>query len=98
MIKLGNQPTVVLLLGFDCDRPRDAFIISKEGSEMAERKSNSIIQISNVLNELKLPRTFFVCIAKIIKKFFQDWKMNTFSTFKNVFSSFNYEFFISYSI
>ena len=61
MIKLGNQPTVVLLLGFDCDRPRDAFIISKEGSEMAERKSNSIIQISNVLNELKLPRTFFVC-------------------------------------
>ena len=61
MIKLGNQPNVVLLLGFDCDRPRDAFIYSKEGSEMAERKLNSITQISNVLNELKLPRTFFVC-------------------------------------
>ena len=60
MIKLGNQPNVVLLLGFDCDRPRDAFIYSKEGSEMAERKLNSITQISNVLNELKLPRTFFV--------------------------------------
>ena len=61
MVKLGNQPNVVLLLGFDCDRPRDAFIYSKEGSEMAERKLNSITQISNVLNELKLPRTFFVC-------------------------------------
>ena len=61
MIKLDTDPTVILVMGFDCDRPRDAYIISKEGQEMAERKINSIINISNSLNELKIPRTFFVC-------------------------------------
>ena len=40
MIKLGNQPTVVLSLGFDCDRPRDAFIISKKALKW--QKENQI--------------------------------------------------------
>ena len=61
MTNFIDNSNVVLMLGFDCDRPRDAFIVSKEGSEMAERKINSIQQISNVLNKLKLPRTFFIC-------------------------------------
>ena len=61
MAKLNDRSKVVVMLGFDCDRPRDAFIVSKEGSEMAERKINSIQLISSTLDHLKIPRTFFVC-------------------------------------
>ena len=61
MTKFCDEPNVVVMLGFDCDRPRDAFIISKEGSEMAERKIKSIQQISDTLNQLKISRTFFIC-------------------------------------
>lgn len=60
-MKLNEKSNVVVMLGFDCDRPRDAFIVSKEGNEMAERKINSIHQISNILDNLKIPRTFFIC-------------------------------------
>ena len=61
MLKLDTKPSVILVVGFDCDRPRDAFIISKEGQEMAERKIKSITNISKSLNDLQIPRTFFVC-------------------------------------
>lgn len=50
-----------IMLGFDCDRPRGDFIQTKEGMEMAKRKIQSLKKISSTLEELKIPRTFFVC-------------------------------------
>ena len=49
------------MLGFDCDRPRGKFIKTEEGTNMAKIKLNSLKCISETLEELNIPRTFFVC-------------------------------------
>ena len=49
------------MLGFDCDRPRGKFIKTLEGMKMATRKLNSLQNIAHTLEELKIPRTYFVC-------------------------------------
>lgn len=54
-------PNVRVMLGFDNDRPRGAYIASEKGSEMAKRKISSIERISGDLDHLGIPRTFFVC-------------------------------------
>ena len=41
MTNFIDNSNVVLMLGFDCDRPRDAFIISKEGSVQDPNKINN---------------------------------------------------------
>lgn len=56
-----SEPGVRLMLGFDCDRPRGSFIASEAGSEMAERKLQSIVAVSKELDALQIPRTFFLC-------------------------------------
>ena len=57
----NTEPNVRIMLGFDCDRPRNSLIVSQKGLEMAERKINSIELISKDLEKLKIPRTFFIC-------------------------------------
>lgn len=57
----NNEPNVRVMLGFDCDRPRNSLIVSEQGLEMAERKIKSIKLISTSLEKLKIPRTFFIC-------------------------------------
>jgi len=49
------------MLGFDCDRPRGKFIKTEEGAYMAKTKFNSLHRISETLEELEIPRTFFIC-------------------------------------
>ena len=56
-----SKPSIRVMLGFDCDRPRDGFISSEIGKKMAVRKLKSIQDISKVLNEMSIPRTFFIC-------------------------------------
>ncbi len=56
-----SEPNVRVMLGFDCDRPRNSLIVSQKGNEMAERKIKSIKLISKELEKLKIPRTFFIC-------------------------------------
>ena len=56
-----TKPNVRVMLGFDCDRPRNSLIVSEKGLEMAEKKINSIELISKDLEKLKVPRTFFIC-------------------------------------
>ena len=72
MNKMIQENDLVVMLGFDCDRPRGNFIFSKEGTIMAERKFESINKISNSLKKLKIPRTFFICgefLESMSKKF-----------------------------
>jgi methionyl-tRNA formyltransferase len=61
LLSSSTGPNVRIMLGFDCDRPRGALIASIQGSEMAERKISSIERISRDLEELGIPRTFFIC-------------------------------------
>jgi len=56
-----KSPRVRVMIGMDCDRPRGEFITSKEGTTMANRKINSIENISAQLSKLNIPRTFFIC-------------------------------------
>jgi peptidoglycan/xylan/chitin deacetylase (PgdA/CDA1 family) len=60
-ISNNDCPNVRIMLGFDCDRPRGEYVLTEEGSEMADRKINSIEYISKELESLGIPRTFFVC-------------------------------------
>ena len=50
-----------IMLGFDCDRPRGNFINTSDGSKMAVRKIESLQRITETLNSLVIPRTFFIC-------------------------------------
>lgn len=56
-----NDYGLKIMLGFDCDRPRGDFIKTEEGMRMAQRKIKSLQEISKTLQELEIPRTFFVC-------------------------------------
>ena len=56
-----EKPGVRVAIGFDCDRPRDSFVITEEGNGMAQRKMKSIEEISAELSRLGVPRTFFLC-------------------------------------
>lgn len=58
---MKSENELIVMLGFDCDRPRGEFIFSKEGNIMAERKFKSINKISCQLKKLKIPRTYFIC-------------------------------------
>ena len=60
-IKHHKTPSVRVMIGFDCDRPRGSFIASKEGQVMAKRKITSLENISETLEKEKIPRTFFIC-------------------------------------
>jgi len=63
---------LVVMIGFDCDRPRGDFIFTKKGNEMANRKFASIQKISKELESLSIPRTFFICgqfLESMTKKF-----------------------------
>lgn len=76
------SPQIRVLLGFDCDRPRGNFIFSKQGSEMAQIKLNSIQKITRDLDHLLLPRTFFICgqfIESMNKKYGSDVLREAFS-------------------
>ena len=67
-----NKPSVRLMLGFDCDRPRGSFIASEEGAEIAKRKLSAIQGISNSLESLAIPRTYFICgsfLESMVNKF-----------------------------
>ena len=57
-MKVKNQ--LVVMLGFDCDRPRGDYINTEIGAMMANQKMNSIQKISKDLENLKIPRTFFI--------------------------------------
>jgi hypothetical protein len=50
-----------IMLGFDCDRPRGSFINTPDGLKMANRKLMSLQNITETLNSLNIPRTFFIC-------------------------------------
>jgi len=52
---------VNVVIGFDCDRPRDDFFYTSEGQELAKRKLHSLQRLKKVLNHLNLPRTYFIC-------------------------------------
>lgn len=58
---MGDSPSVRVMFGFDCDRPRGSFITTNTGSEMAERKLKSLNNVSKRLEELEIPRTYFIC-------------------------------------
>ena len=75
-------PRVRVMIGMDCDRPRGEFIATKEGSDMAERKINSIEKISSQLHKLDLPRTFSICgsfLESMSLKFGKERMNNAFS-------------------
>lgn len=57
----NNDCGLKIMLGFDCDRPRGDFIKTEKGMSMAQRKIKSLQEISKTLQELEIPRTFFVC-------------------------------------
>ena len=58
---MEKDTSLKIMLGFDCDRPRGKFIKTLEGMKMATRKLNSLQNIAHTLEELKIPRTYFVC-------------------------------------
>jgi len=58
---LNKKNNLKIMVGFDCDRPRGNFILTEEGMKIAKRKRQSLKKISETLEELKIPRTFFVC-------------------------------------
>ncbi len=60
-LKDFEKPNFRVMLGFDCDRPRDGFIASEEGTRMAKQKFESINNISKILSKFSIPRTFFLC-------------------------------------
>ena len=70
-----EEPNVRVMLGFDCDRPRDALIVSKKGEEMARKKLTAIQNISRILSSLSIPRTFFLCghwLQSMVYRFDKD--------------------------
>ena len=76
-----RTPRVRVMIGMDCDRPRGEFIVSKEGSDMAERKMNSIEKISSQLHKLDIPRTFSICgsfLESMSSKFGKERMNNAF--------------------
>ena len=60
-LKNSKKSNLKIMLGFDCDRPRGKFIKTEEGAYMAKSKFNSLHCISETLEELEIPRTFFIC-------------------------------------
>jgi len=69
---VNKKNELVVMIGFDCDRPRGDFILSTEGTIMANRKFESIKNISNEFQDLEIPRTFFICgqfLESMAKKF-----------------------------
>jgi methionyl-tRNA formyltransferase len=70
-----DEANIRVMLGFDCDRPRDALIVSEKGAEMARKKLESIQTISKILSKLSLPRTFFLCghwLQSMVYKYDRD--------------------------
>jgi hypothetical protein len=64
--------TVRIMIGFDCDRPRGSFVNSPEGRKTAEIKMLSLERISRKLDDLDLPRTYFICgqfLESMVQKF-----------------------------
>jgi methionyl-tRNA formyltransferase len=57
------KPSVRIMIGFDCDRPRGEFIKTTAGAAMAQRKIASLQKIKNDLDSLQIPRTYFICGA-----------------------------------
>ncbi len=53
--------SVRLMIGLDCDRPRGSFIKTETGLQMANRKMKCLDRINKTLNQLEIPRTYFIC-------------------------------------
>jgi peptidoglycan/xylan/chitin deacetylase (PgdA/CDA1 family) len=73
---------VKILLGFDCDRPRGDFIKTPSGNEMANAKVKSLESISDHLDRLKIPRTYFLCgqfLESMTEKFGKERIKNIFN-------------------
>ena len=60
-IEPHTTPSVRVMIGFDCDRPRGSFISSHKGQKMANQKILSLETINKVLEREKIPRTYFLC-------------------------------------
>lgn len=84
---IGNNGKLVVMIGLDCDRPRGDFIFTEEGKKMAGRKFDSIEKISSELEELDIPRTFFICgqfLESMTKQFGKESIKNVFLVNSNL--------------
>ena len=61
ILKSCKTPSVRVMIGFDCDRPRGSFISSDKGQEMANQKMLSLETINQILEKEEIPRTYFIC-------------------------------------
>jgi len=61
ILKPYKAPSVRVMIGFDCDRPRGSFISSDKGQEMANQKISSLETINRILEKERIPRTYFIC-------------------------------------
>jgi hypothetical protein len=56
-----TMPIVRVMIGLDCDRPRGNILKTDEGRKMADAKMLSLERIGRKLDQLEMPRTYFVC-------------------------------------
>ena len=61
ILKSYKTPSVRVMIGFDCDRPRGSFISSDRGQKMANQKILSLETINKVLEKEQISRTYFIC-------------------------------------
>ncbi len=76
-----------IALGFDCDRPRGAFIKSLRGQKMAEIKLASLEKISIDLDQVGVDRTYFICgqfLESMVAEFGKDRIKSIFQSNKSL--------------
>ena len=61
LLKGYTEPKARIMIGFDCDRPRGIYAFSKEGKSKGNIKIKSLEAIRETLNQLNIPRTYFIC-------------------------------------